>query len=516
MKLKAELQEKFMYRENYFHSLRAELVEMVADHLTPVAMGYGYSETPLESGVKWRPQVLLLGNYSSGKSTLINELLQAYIQDTGQAPTDDSFTVITYDEDADDSQPVRVTDERDGKSLINHPDYPFESLKKHGDRFASHFRMKKVNSPFLKNLAIIDTPGMHDSSSERDRGYDYQEVVGSLAQMADLILILFDPHKAGTVREVRESIRKTLPARTFEDRVRFILNRVDECASLTDLLRVYGSLCWNLSQMTGRKDIPMIYLSYSPHAATAVSEGNLKNREYLPHLDNQRESLKKAILKAPVHHLDHLATFIETHGERLSHFLEGLISYRKKFRMFRLKNTGIGFLVSLICGGAGILAMLTTNMAETVGPYMKDLFGLEGLVQESVGIGGIIAVICFILWMALVQRLFAKPFRRNLLRDLDSLTPLENQSRRDTWESVRDLARTYLQKTAGKFPLGQVKRQYADVRRICEEGSREIREALNELSSIKADEKNEISAPDAPVEDQGLEPKAESEPKPLS
>ena len=41
----------------------------------------------------------------------------------------------------------------------------------------AHFRLKKVNSTFLEQLAIIDTPGMLDSVSERDRGYNYQEVI---------------------------------------------------------------------------------------------------------------------------------------------------------------------------------------------------------------------------------------------------------------------------------------------------------------------------------------------------
>ena len=44
-----------------------------------------------------------------------------------------------------------------------------------------------------------------------------------------------------------------------------MLNWIDECSSLNDLLRVYGTLCWNLSQITGRKDIPMIRLTYSRH-----------------------------------------------------------------------------------------------------------------------------------------------------------------------------------------------------------------------------------------------------------
>ncbi|MFO7714400.1 dynamin family protein [Desulfosarcina sp.] len=319
-----------MYRDNYITALRTELLEMVSGHLTPVSMRYGYSEVPLETNIKWRPQVLVLGNYSSGKSTLINEFLGTTVQGTGQAPTDDSFTVITYDESEPDGAPIRVTDQRDGKFLLNDPEYPFETMKKHGQRFASHFKLKKVNSPFLKNLAIIDTPGMLDSITERDRGYNYQDVIGDLAQIADLVLVLFDPHKAGTVREAHTSLRDTLPAKTFEDRVLYVLNRIDECASMTDLLRVYGTLCWNLSQITGRKDIPMIHLTYSTAAAEKTNRSEDLQAAYLHHLENQREELKKAVLQAPCHRLDNLASFVETHGERLGHFLEGMISYGKK------------------------------------------------------------------------------------------------------------------------------------------------------------------------------------------
>jgi EH domain-containing protein 1 len=54
---------------------------------------------------------------------------------------------------------------------------------------------------------------MLDSITERDRGYNYQDVIGDLAQIADLVLVLFDPHKAGTVREAHTSLRDTLPPR---------------------------------------------------------------------------------------------------------------------------------------------------------------------------------------------------------------------------------------------------------------------------------------------------------------
>jgi len=464
-----------MYRDNYVNSLRAEVVEMVADYLTPVALRYGYSDVPLESNVKWRPQVLVLGNYSSGKSTLINEFLEADIQATGQAPTDDSFTIITYDDSESAGSKVRVTEERDGKFLLNAPEYPFETLKKHGQRFAAHFRLKKVNSPFLKSLALIDTPGMLDSITERDRGYNYQEVIGDLAQIADLVLVVFDAHKAGTVREAYVSIRETLPSRTFEDRVIFVLNRIDECASLIDLLRVYGTLCWNLSQITGRKDIPPIRLTYSPRATTNATNDLEQEAGYLHHLENQREELREAIMQAPRHRLDHLATFIETHGERLSHLLEALISYRKRARRFRLKYALTGFLFSLLCGAAAVFVMITTHAFANAG------------FNVLLGAGGVVALAVLFFWITLVLKHFASGFHRGCLKDLDQLTPIETQARRDSWGAVRELAHTYLKNTMGRFSLREVKREYAAVWRVYEKGSREIREALDELSNISED-----------------------------
>ena len=458
-----------MYIENYIDSLRAEMVDIVAHRLTPVALRYGYSDVALETNIRWRPLVMLIGSYSSGKSTMINEFVGTKIQDTGQAPTDDSFTVITYSESEDiDNNDIQVLEERDGSALLNDPEFPFETLKKHGQRFAAHFRLKKVNSPFLKDIAIIDTPGMLDSITEQDRGYNYQEVIGEFAQMADLILVLFDPHKAGTVREVHKVLRETLPAKTSEDRVLFILNRIDECTSLLDMLRVYGTLCWNLSQITGRKDIPLIYLTYSnPNPGTAQ-----KNPEGFLHLlDNHREILKKAISEAPRHRLDHIATFLENHGERLSHFMEALIAYRKKFSDFRIRYWLLGLLISLVLAAPAIrLPFLHVH------PYI--LIG-------GMGFG---VVMLYLIWLTTAQKSLESKFFRESLKKLDALTPLENQTRRDVWKGIRNMIKSYMEKTVGNYSPGRVKEDYAMVRQVCKKGSAEIRQALSELSTLKEED----------------------------
>ena len=464
-----------MNRDSYIESLRSELLDLVEEHLSPVALRYGYSEVPLESNIKWRPLVLVLGNYSSGKSTLINDFLGAKIQATGQAPTDDSFTVITYGEPEAGSDAIEVVETRDGKFLLNDPEYPFETLKRYGQRFTAHFRLKKVNSPFLENLAIIDTPGMLDSITERDRGYNYQEVIGDLAQMADLVLVLFDPHKAGTVRETHTSLRDTLPAKTFEDRVLFVLNRIDECASLIDLLQVYGTLCWNLSQMTGRKDIPPIRLTYSPHAMSTPPGELSRDLDYLHYLDNQRMELKEAVLQAPRYRLDNLATFVETHGERLSHLLEALVSYRTRANKHSIKHLLLGLLIGVLSGGLAVGGLVGTGMIAPE-PYVMG------------AIGGGVGLVGFALWVGAIGRWLRRRFYREQLRELDRLTPLRNQTQRDSWQSVRDLVYMTLKRTEGRISLKQVKAEYQAVHRIYREGAKDIREALNELSSLRADE----------------------------
>ncbi|MFW6011228.1 MAG: dynamin family protein [Desulfosalsimonas sp.] len=474
-----------MYRENYINSLRAEMVEMVRDRLSPAAIKYGYADVPLESTIKWRPLVLVVGNYSSGKSTLINEFLEADIQAVGQAPTDDSFTVITWEESGAREDSVKTIEERDGKYLLNDPDYPFEILKKHGHSFASHFRLKKVNSPFLRNLALIDTPGMLDSITERDRGYDYQDVIGDMAQLADLVLVLFDPHKAGTVREAHTSLRETISARTFEDRVLFVLNRIDECASLSDLLQVYGTLCWNLSQITGRKDIPPIHLTYSSRAAGSEASQKSETRMFLYLLQNQRKKLKEGILDAPRRRLDNLATFIETNSERLDQLLEALVAHRIRFRSFRFKAGATGFLLGLVCGGAAIFAGMAAGLLGS----FPDLPGVLS--------GASVFALFLAFWFLVPMRILGKIFRKRALKHIDRLILLENQTRKDTWQAVSPLVYRYLQKTGGRYSLRTVRQEHEKIHKIYTQGSREVRKALNEIANMKHDQAiyDGISAP---------------------
>ena len=449
------------YCRNYLEALRGELVDIVQDKLSPLALKYGYAQVPLESNIKWKPVVLLIGNYSSGKSTLINELVGADVQATGQAPTDDSFTVITAHPTATQQEEVVV---RAGQVLLNDPQYPFEGFRKFGKRFAAHFRLKLLKAENLHNLALIDTPGMLDSVSEKDRGYDYQEVIGDLAQIADLILIVFDPHKAGTIREVYQSLRETLPHKSFEDRVMFVLNRIDECAGLDDLLRVYGTLCWNLSQMTGRKDIPAIHITWSNDIYDANRHGADKN--FMQLLHNQRAAIKQGIFSAPRHRLDNLAGYIELHSERIAMLLTALLSFVRRRRELILKSAGLALLPSLL------LTLLCYLPLQGI-DYLT-LSVLLGAIALSSG-GAAFWLIRKWLMLRLYRKLAEQP---------DTLVTLADQAASDCWEAVREAVQHYLRGGA-TCSYGLLKKELKQIKQVRNHSAAEVRKAIAEYENIR-------------------------------
>jgi EH domain-containing protein 1 len=247
---------------------------------------------------------------------------------------------------------------------------------------------------------------------------------------------------------------------------------------MIDLLRVYGTLCWNLSQITGRKDIPMIHLTYSPHDASLSTKR--RDSSYLQYLENQREELKKAVLQAPCYRLDNLASFIETHGERLAHFLEALISYRKRARKARLKTFAVGLGLSLICGAAAfILSLLSPPLA-----------GTDMLIKSAISGGAALLFLTF--WSTAPRRFFFKRFHKRILQNMNNLTALNSQTRQDSWESIRDLVLSHLKSNNGKFSLTEVRQKYTDVWKVYIKGSKEIREALRELEDLLPDEEEEF------------------------
>ncbi len=401
--------------------LQTQINNKVKAKLAPLLERYKTDSSELQSMLKWKPIVLILGNYSSGKSTFINELLGREVQRTGQAPTDDSFTIITAPDDGAAEADIL------GADLVNDERLPFTEFKTFGERFISHFRMKTIESEGFANLALIDSPGMLDSVSENDRGYDYASAIKEFAKLADLIILMFDPHKAGTIQETYNTIRNTLPDATGEDRIIFVMSRIDECDNLADLLRSYGTLCWNLSQMTGRKDIPRIYLTYASSVGIVADE--------LVVWGEEREILKQKIMDAPGLRISHVLQNVDKKVQEIQLIAEAMWSFTlggKKILLRSCKNI-------MLAGGLCFL-FLDIISRELYGypehTFLSSLLsGVVELPQFIIPLASFSAVsLLGMLWITKWQ--LPRYFRRCQAKPRE-LVSLDSMYRENVWERVK-------------------------------------------------------------------------------
>jgi len=401
--------------------LQQEIHQKTLTRLGPLFNRYRIDPDTLDAAMKWKSMVLVLGNFSSGKSTLINEFLEADIQRTGQAPTDDSFTIITAPEQGQPAGQIP------GTNLVNDERLPFTSLKKYGEQFTAHFQLRQIDSPLLQNLAIIDSPGMLDSVTEKDRGYDYSGAIGDMARLADLVILMFDPHKAGTVREVYDTIRHTLPENAGEDRIVFVMSRIDECDNPADLVRSYGTLCWNLSQMTGRKDIPRIFLTYSPNSA--------HNPEIVAAWHNERDELKERVFNAPALRISHLLQHIDRQARELGLVAEAMAAFGQEGRkiMARTRRFTLFAAALFFFFGDLILRELTGHPATTM---LGSLFGgTVNVNQLIVPLGGTLAILAAA-WVFFLK--FQLPrLRKRSLANPEAMLNLGTEYRRQLWRKVK-------------------------------------------------------------------------------
>lgn len=406
------------------NELQKQLQTKVKKKLEPLFARFKMDFGGIDAVLKWKPIVLVIGNYSSGKSTLINELIGLDVQRTGQAPTDDSFTIIT-------SEVPGGQAEVPGSTLVNDENLPFKHFKRYGERLISHICMKQVASPMLENMAIIDSPGMLDATSEKDRGYDYMQVLGEFAKMADLIVLMFDPHKAGTIKESYDAIRTTLPEKSGEHRLIFVLSRIDECDNFSDFTRSYGTLCWNMSQMTGRKDIPHIYLTYAPSvvADERVPEG----------WPQEREELLEKIRKAPGFRVNHILEDIDRQVNELQIVAEAVTEFIRRADKIFWKFANITTVIALLLflfGDVLLNALLSFPENTLVASIRNGQFSLMQLVIPAIFGGGTL-IIGFLSY----SRIAFPNIKKKALANGIELLKIDSEYRSNLWRKMGDKVR---------------------------------------------------------------------------
>ena len=404
------------------------LLEIRRNIIAPIAAAYNQELVP-DSAYSSPPTILLLGNHSSGKSSMINHLLGRGIQRTGIAPTDDGFTILFHGE-----QELNL----DGKSLTTHNDLPLEELSHFGPGLIEHLRGRALPSSLLKHVRLIDSPGMIDgSSSDAERPYDFPEVVRWFATQADLVLLFFDPEKPGTTGETISILTEALSG--IDNKLRIVMNKMDLFEGMRDFARTYGALCWNLSRSLPTKDLPHIYTTVIPSLA--------RPNPRLP-LDGFATALRELegyVAELPQRRTDTVISraIDET---RLLH-LRCIVTEHFRSTVFkrRLITLLISALVALVLGGTAIIG---------------QGYGIDLLTSLSLAAAAIVSLFGGVYLSRLVAR--ASEYRG--LRRLDEYFQLTHLKRFATSEVSEDLrhdwsaVRPVMQRSLGQIGLKGTKR----------------------------------------------------------
>ena len=197
-----------------------------------------------------KPMILLVGQYSTGKTSFIRYLLERDYPGLriGPEPTTDCFNAVMY---GDQDQVVP------GNALAVDNKRQFRPLAKFGGAFLNRFQCSTMRSPVLRCVTMIDTPGILSGEKQRtDRGYDFVGVLQWFSERVDRIILLFDANKLDISDEFRRSIEAI---HGYEDKVRIVVNKADQ-VDHHELMRVYGALMWSISKVVTVPECPKVFV----------------------------------------------------------------------------------------------------------------------------------------------------------------------------------------------------------------------------------------------------------------
>ncbi|XP_039265684.2 sarcalumenin-like isoform X1 [Styela clava] len=315
-------------------SVLDELVRIYENTISPLEQVYQYNDLSAKGEmtvgqIKARPMVLFLGPWSTGKTTMINYLLDNDVLRVGAEPTTAEFTIVSHGEKEKNTEGVVVVSEK----------MEYSALEKFGQHFMERFSGVELPHPLLKKVTFVDTPGIIENRKQQERGYPFNKVIQWFIDKADLIFIVFDPTKLDVGLEL-ETLFKQLKGK--ESQIRLILNKADSLSS-QELMRVYGALFWSLAPLINVTEPPRIYTgSFWPYKYKPSTNTALFKQEEMSLLQDLNDVIENR--------LENKVAFVRQHAQRVRiHSLlvdEYLTAYIKRNSFFKDPDAIIEDLVS--------------------------------------------------------------------------------------------------------------------------------------------------------------------------
>lgn len=208
-----------------FESVRLKLLELLND-IEKYLTEEQFKERILAARNRLsheKMNVLIVGEFSRGKSTFINALLRAPVLPSKVNPTTATINLIEFDND----KKIEIFYSDGKKEEINLPD---EKINKFLDNYVTtenknaskitQIKIKFPGNPQLSNCLIVDTPGVNDLDEARE------DITYKYLSQADACIVILDSQQP-----LSESERRFLKDKVLSkdiQRLLFVINRLDE------------------------------------------------------------------------------------------------------------------------------------------------------------------------------------------------------------------------------------------------------------------------------------------------
>lgn len=343
---------KERYKKLKYHLLQENkiLVDAIDEYekLDKIAKKIGFLEEnkTFTQDISWWPLISVLGTFSSGKSSFINEYIEQNVQTTGNQAVDDKFTVVCYSNTKD-----VIT--LPGIALDADPRFPFYNISKEIEKIDSeaninkYLQLKGVNSENIKGKILIDSPGF-DADTQRD---EILKITEHIIDISDLVMIFFDARhpEPGAMRDTLNHLVEVSKNHKDSDKILYILNQIDTCSKENNLEDIIGSWQRALAQkgiVSGK-----FYAIYNESVAT-IEDENLKRKkekdlqEILEKMDNVLIDRSYRIIKNIKTKAKDMLNAIPRLKEKLNRFKNTLLIF--DIAIFILLALGLFFINELI------------------------------------------------------------------------------------------------------------------------------------------------------------------------
>lgn len=264
--------------------------------------------------ISWWPLISVLGTFSAGKSSFINQYVGKPMQSTGNQAVDDKFTVICHG-NANDVTTLP------GLALDSDPRFPFYGMSQQidkvelgeGSRIDSYLQLKTTQAEALRGKILIDSPGF-DADSQRDATL---RLTNHIIDLSDLVLVFFDARhpEPGAMRDTLQHLVASTRKRHDSDKVLYILNQIDTAAKEDNLEEIIGS--WQRALSSEGLIGGNFYAIYNESAAAEFSDQAVSER-FRRKRDNDLQKIVSRMDKVSIERSYRIARALENIANDIS------------------------------------------------------------------------------------------------------------------------------------------------------------------------------------------------------